>query len=96
MSEDAGPILVQFLEVREECFWELFRDVRVHLIPFAPWLLRRVNVEAGTAAKVVCVVLSRNLQTACEDLRNFFGTTRWLVQEAHEARCQGTQWQCLS
>ena len=65
VPENANSIAVQLFELREEGFGEFFRYVAVHLVPFTPWLLRCVYVEACAGAEVVGLVLALDFETAC-------------------------------
>lgn len=58
MPRYADTVRVQLLERREEGLGELFGDVAVHLVAFAPGLLCRVDVETGTGAEVVGIVFA--------------------------------------
>lgn len=65
MAEDTDSFTVNLLEVFEHYFRQLGRDVTVHLIALLPRRLGSINVEAGAGAKVVRVVFSLNIETAC-------------------------------
>ena len=59
---DAG--VVKLVEGGEERLGQLLGDVGVHFVVLSPWLFGRVDVEAGTGAKVVGLVLAFDLQAS--------------------------------
>jgi len=64
VTENANPLPVHLLEMREDGFGELAGDVAVHFIVLAPGLLCCVDVEAGAAAEVVGGVFAGDLEAA--------------------------------
>jgi hypothetical protein len=61
VTSDADSAAVKFFEMFKQCLWELFGDVRVHVVVLAPRFLGCVDVETGTGTKIVGVVLTLDL-----------------------------------
>lgn len=65
VSEDTDSRPIDLLEVVEDGFGELGRDVAVHVVAFGPRFFGGVDVEAGARAEVVGVVFALDSEAAC-------------------------------
>ena len=70
MAEDASSHVCR-IERREQQAIDdgrkLGHHVVLHVVVLAPWLLRRVQIEAGARTKVVAVVLTGQVDAACTE-----------------------------
>jgi hypothetical protein len=66
VAGDANPARIQLIgECIENSLDQLFSDIAVHVITGVVGGFGGVDVEAGTGAEVVCVVLALDVESAC-------------------------------
>lgn len=65
MPRNADPARIQLFKLREQRLRQLLCDIAVHLIPLAPRLPCRIDVEARTGPEVVAFVFAFDLQAPC-------------------------------
>lgn len=66
VASDANAASVQLGEGCENGLRQLFGHVAVHVVAGVVGRFRGINVEAGTGAEVVCIVLALDVQTSFE------------------------------
>ena len=59
-----NPTRIQLRKRTKDRLGQLIYNITVHIITVIVGSLGSINVEASTAAKVVCIVLALNVQTA--------------------------------
>lgn len=64
MPRHTDPPLVQHIKTLKQRRGQLLRHIRIHLVPLAPRLLRRIDIEARPAPEIITVVLALDAQAA--------------------------------
>jgi len=63
VTSDADFAGVELRESSKDGLWQLLGDVAVHVVAVVVWGFGGIDVEAGTGAEVVRVVLTLDVQT---------------------------------
>ena len=61
---DADPFRINLPELGEDYFWKLRGDIAVHFVVGGPRFGGCVNIEAGTGAEIVGIILAFDLQSS--------------------------------